>query len=119
MPQDKYDEAVAWLTEHPECIHMTWNTALTGHFDESNDGLTNEECIEAHKQASCLFLNCGKSGCLTEVAHKHEMASTPELTQAIRADRDNIPEDGKAIQVKDLPIFAKWRRRELKAEAEY
>lgn len=113
VPSDKYDKAVEWLTEHPGVINTTWSWAVSDGQDLS------PEQEEAHKIAACLFQNCGAedgefeaTGCLTQVAHHSwTEAGTPELTEAIRADKDNIPAGGEYIEVKDLPVFAKWRRR--------
>ena len=113
---DQDDKAIAWLTENPKYIYTAWNCAnvsLDAIIDEGG-GLTAKEHREAHKRASCLFEKCGDdraTGCLTQVAHADFDAGTQELTAAIRADKDNIPRDGNAIEVKDLPVFAKWRRR--------
>ncbi len=112
---DKYDKAVAWLTKHPKHIENTWNRAfcLPSQLAEIAD-ITKVQKL-AHKRASCLFESCGfhqRSGCLTQVAHgSSRQSGTPKLTRAIRADKGNIPKNGGAIKVKDLPLFANWRRR--------
>ena len=128
MAKDKYDEAVEYLTANPEFIKTAWGTALCDREDlDHADGLTEEQRKETYDKASCLFKNCGTSfspGCLTQVAHDGRdirfcrKAETPELTEAIRLDKDRIPEDGDSIEVKDLQVFAEWRRRIDKEIAE-
>jgi hypothetical protein len=86
---DKYDEAIAYLTQHPEEIYDAWNERYLHLFDRC--GL----------RSTC--------GCLTQVKYEHKQAQTPALTAAIRAD-DRIPEAEK-ITVDDLPVFAEWQRR--------
>lgn len=89
MP-DKYDKAIAYLTEHPEDILDAWGVP---------DPYTPEEI----KQAHCLFSYATPSGdyedvddecelgCLTQIRACPEMvASTKTLTAAIRAD-NRIP----------------------------
>ncbi len=100
---DKYDEAIAYLTEHPdEIVNEWWNGSATG----SNEG-----------QAGCLFNRAGDEladgrwcGCLTQVRGENLPAATPELTAAIRADH-RIPADENHITVDHLEVFAEWQRK--------
>ena len=127
--KDQYNKAAKWLTDNPKYIEIAWDEALVPDDEDfasiarrkrNGKGFTGEEHMEAHKRAACLFKNCGdkrgqfkSDGCLTQVAHGgcSRGAGTEELTQSIRADAANIPEDGAAIGVSDLPVFAEWRRR--------
>jgi hypothetical protein len=88
---DAYDDAIAYLTEHPEKIYSEWEWGKT------------------------LFEFCGHygrrfCGCLTMIRNGREIAETPELTAAIRADA-RIPTHPRAITVESLPAFAEWQRR--------
>jgi hypothetical protein len=102
--KDKYDEAVEYLTEHPEMIDAVWNEP-----DEFSAG-----CLFgfASPDGSRMYAigNNATCGCLTEVKAGNFRAYTHELTAAIRAD-NRIPEDGSEITSADLPVFAEWQRR--------
>lgn len=101
MPQDKYDEAIAYLEKNPGKIQSAWNFP--------------------HKRGGCLFSYVGRvdaasRGCLTQIKVGRAVAITPKgkedkkLTAEIRADErlPSLPED---ISVEDLPVFAEWQRR--------
>lgn len=103
---DKYSEAVAYLTEHPEEISDTWFHAST------------------HRHG-CLFAFCTPSGervarqdgkhcgCLTMIRGKwwgDGNAWTDDLTAAILAD-ERIPAADDDIGVDDLEVFAEWQRK--------
>lgn len=91
---DKYDEAIAYLTEHPDEIYENWNDP-------------------GSSPAGCLFQYCGRSydcGCLTQVAGFLGRAATSELTDAIRADV-RIPRNERDLSVDRLPALAEWQRR--------
>ena len=104
---DKYDEAVAYLTEHPDEISAAWCVPEDG--DESG-------CAKAH----CLFQYvtptgeacCGGRycGCPTLIVGRSFRAWTDELTVAIRADQ-RIPKNPDNITIDHLSIFAEWQRR--------
>jgi hypothetical protein len=117
---DRYDEAIAYLTEHPEDIVEAWDTPL------DNPG-------------GALFMGCKRfpdlySCCLTQVASGQADAETYELTKRIREDM-RIPRFTTAakaaeaswndlfpIKVEHLPVFAEWHRKmdiELNREAEW
>ncbi len=49
-------------------------------------------------------------GCLTQVAEGFKGAATPELTEAIRADK-RLPKHVSHIRREHLPVFAQWQRR--------
>lgn len=102
--RDKYDDAIAYLTEHPEQIHQVWN---------------NPEKYPA----GCLFEYAGDPhardiGCLTLIRGPNSwIAETPELTAAIRED-ERIPVCEKSVTTADLLVFAEWQRR-LDRELKY
>lgn len=108
---DKYDEAIAYLTKHPDAIQDAWQAG------------------DVHEEAGCLFVavapehqlyghsvpftSGGDCGCLTTIRcgdSRFALAWTKELTEAIRAD-ERIPKDPDDITVEHLPIFAEWQRR--------
>lgn len=105
---DKYDKAIAYLTEHPEEIFNAWS--INGTADDPRE-----------HPAHCLFQRTDGNdydddshcGCLTEVkamCDKRPRAPTYALTIAIRNDT-RIPTDVEQITVADLPVFAEWQRR--------
>lgn len=95
---DKYDKAIAYLTENPHQIFESW------------------------QWGGSLFLRTGNPrprtcdsdlvvGCLTQIrADVGYCTPTPELTKAIRND-DRIPKRPEQITVGNLPLFAEWQRR--------
>ena len=89
--KDKYDEAIDYLTEHPEQIHRAWTSPKT-------------------HTAGCLFAfvsDTPNGGCLTMV-HSAPHFAGGEWHDEIVAD-DRIPNGH--IQVEDLPVFAEWQRK--------
>lgn len=90
---DAYDDAVAYLTEHPEEIIRAWRSPQT-------------------HPGGALFAFVGNScGCLSMIRGSDGyVATTAELTLAIRSD-ERIPSDPDCITVNHLPIFAGWQRR--------
>lgn len=98
---DKYDKAIAYLTEFPGSIVEAWNHPLD-------------------HPAGCLFEYAGKDyrggcGCLTQI-HKwghtgrYICPESNEITQAIIDDK-RLPDEPVDITVKMLPVFAEWQRR--------
>ena len=94
---DKYDEDIAYLTEHPEEIQDAWGNACT------------------HDHGS-LFMWIGETtasgglcGCLTQIRHEGMQACTKELTKLIRAD-DRIPKN-EDVAPDNFYVFAEWQRR--------
>lgn len=95
---DKYEDAIAYLTEHPNEIEDAWGNP-------------------SWHVAGCLFVQCGsfsaggtRCGCLTQVRRGMYPAANTKLTNEIRAD-ERIPLDGHEITVEHLPVFAEWQRR--------
>lgn len=103
---ESYDDAVAYLTAHPEEIYEAWNEAT----DEVRGG-----CLFAYATKKDEDFHCTNIGCLTMIRHDRdarELGSEfgPEITQAIRDD-ERIPDEGDDITVEHLPVFAEWQRR--------
>lgn len=115
---DKYDEAVAYLTEHPEDIAEAWQIPVFR---------TPSKVAQAH----CLFAyvtptgkeqgnrpDAKECGCLTQIQASGPQgdndgefcAWTDALTDAIQADH-TIPTDIESVRVEDLSTFANWQRR--------
>ena len=104
---DKYDEAIAYLTENPELMGKAWAVPY-------------EDTAPKLAQAHCLFRIVDNSetfeqergsecGCITQVKCG-AMAATSELAKAIFND-NRIPSSWTEITVAHLPIFAEWQRR--------
>jgi hypothetical protein len=114
---DKYDEAVAYLTEHPEHISLAWSFQAP-------------ETAAAIKQAHCLFQHVTASGrsewrngtacgCLTTIRAEYGIAATDDLTTRIRGDA-RIPKLIDEVGPQHLHIMRDWQRRidkELNREA--
>jgi len=116
---DKYDEAIAYLTENPEDIYDAW--MLWARSDQTTDV----------KRAHCLFqvarvdpddgssLGCG---CLTQIRSGLTLGGVrcgvlgksgrqhKRLTTAVRSDK-RLPSEPGSIRVEHLPVFAEWQRR--------
>lgn len=102
MP-DKYDRAIAYLTEFPAGIGGAWGV-LAGRGAPLFQFVTptGEYASRPGDEREC--------GCLTTIKGHGFAAWTDELEAAIRAD-DRIPESGSAVTLSDLPVFAEWQRR--------
>lgn len=105
---DKYDAAIAYLTEHPDRILDAWRSPIT-------------------VKGGCLFQLASKTaeypkdsvefiGCLTQIRHNGPdriiavVEDRPDLTKAIAEDI-RIPKNQNTIKVSDLHVFAEWQRR--------
>lgn len=99
---DKYDKAIAYLTEHPDEIADAWG-----------EGTSDRDCNDP-EPGSCLFniVDLGGCGsCLTQVRRDRETArSHHPMIEAIRADH-RIPADHLDITVDHLELFAEWQRK--------
>ena len=112
---DKYDRAIEVLLEASDFkveAEEAWNAPLTheagclfqfasksGRFEEP----TVTQCDSCGNELMC--------GCLTLIRETVcDVADTPELTEAIRAD-ERIPTSPRDITPEDLPVFAEWQRR--------
>lgn len=99
---DYYDDAVAYLTEHPECIGKAW--MLHRHVSEIGGLLFG--FVTPSREMSRV-----ECGCLTTIrCDDDDVAWTKSLTQAIRAD-ERIPSKDKDITPETLPVFAEWQRK--------
>ncbi len=109
---DKYDEAIAYLTDHPDEIVAAWTDPYTTRggdlFRKIQRGVPDLKVPVWDDGNSC--------GCLTEIRssfvreHGEYLAETVELTRAIRGD-GRIPLRAEHITVEHLPLFAEWMRR--------
>jgi hypothetical protein len=97
---DKYDAAVAFLTEHPEEIDEAWN----------NPSDHSAGCLFAHTSFTGKWSPANPCGCLTQVRGGCGVAQTEEMTRAISGDF-RLPSTCAEITVDHLPIFAAWQRR--------
>ena len=104
---DRYDRAVAYLTEHPELIQDAWALDMPGDTEK-----------EIARDCEALFAYAGPSagpnrcGCLTQIrsgVRPVDRAATPELTALIRAD-ERIPADVEGLGVECLVAFAELQR---------
>lgn len=91
--KDKYDQAVKYLTTHPEKIYMQW--------------IRGADLFQfAHRMPQAPYA----CGCITMIKGGGYHAQTPEITAAIKDD-PRIPEDVDDITPENLPVFAEWQRR--------
>lgn len=107
---DKYDKAIAFLTEHPEMIREAWYVPDDGDSEEI-------------KSAHCLFQVVDKfndldgerlssCGCLTQIRSGNggSWARGAICTAEIRSDT-RIPDVISDVGVEHLPVFAEWQRK--------
>ena len=102
---DKYDRAVAFLTENPEQIDDIWSNPTDHEAGVLFQFCSKEGDLRGHSdtyEQSC--------GCLTEVASGRWPAQNEKLRAEIMAD-DRIPKRASHITVSTLPVFAEWQRR--------
>lgn len=99
---DKYDRAIAYLSEHPEQIVPAW----------FNPGKHEAGCLFRYATATGFHSGVGDQeyGCLTLIRYGDAVAETKELTQAIKTD-ERIPCTFYGITLDTLPVFAEWQRR--------
>lgn len=95
---DKYDEQIAYLTEHPEKIYDSWGSC---------DGLFEYASTDRSVRRRPDGKVCGCLTMIRMIDHYH--AYTDDLTERIRAD-ERIPDDPDRITVAHLPVFAEWQR---------
>ena len=90
---DEYDDAIAYLTEHPEGIKSAWL------------------CGDTH-QAGCLFrfVDTENPGCLTMIRGNPKKYNGGKWHDEIAADI-RIPVRSEDITVENLPVFAEWQRK--------
>lgn len=98
--RDKYDEAIEYLTAHPEAIAWAWMAPL-----KAPGG-----CLFQFATQSGYAVGGGRCcGCLTTIKSGIHVACNDFLTDAIRAD-ERIPLSH-LVTFEHLPIFADWQRR--------
>ena len=123
---DKYDDAIAYLTENPEDIHDAWSDPeeWEGRGGElfgfvGPDWKDNSNTVAYRGEVS------GTCGCLQQIraAYKSEkcgmyalddtnmtLSHWPDLWERIARDR-RLPADSSDIGLEDLPVFAEWQRK--------
>jgi hypothetical protein len=99
--KDVYDDAVEWLTAHPDRISPAWQRPYSSRFGFLF-GFTGADTADRDCEVA--------TGCLTQVKAGFANAGTPALTEAIRAD-PRIPDSMRGINPTNLHVFAEWRRR--------
>lgn len=100
---DRYDEAVAYLTEHPDKIQATWASPF---LHVHTGGALFQTAADTKRDTAICY------GCLTQIRQLPHFyrSQTPNLTKAI-LDDDRLPTNEKEITVAHLPIFAEWQRK--------
>lgn len=106
MTQLNYDDAIAYLTNHPAEISWAWM--------DSKGHPAGRLFAFATKDRSD---GSGPRGCLTTIRQSYVLkywnkktAETEELTKAIVEDI-RIPIHSMDIKVSDLPVFKEWQER--------
>jgi hypothetical protein len=103
---DKYDEAIAYLTEHPDEIEEAWMDGSIYPPDEDDKKKINP--------GACLLRMLKSTGmCLTMMKNSKNRSGDPyllALVVEVNAD-DRIPDEDVKITVESLPAFAEWQRR--------
>lgn len=92
--KDMYDEAIDYLTQHPEQIGLAWSSP-------------------SKHVAGCLFKfvsDESNGGCLTMIHSAPSEFTGGKWHCEIVAD-DRIPDSSYDIRVKDLLVFAEWQRK--------
>ena len=102
---DKYDKAVALLTDHEDELMDAW----------SDPDVHPAGCLFAFvtDDGTAKYRPDGQAcGCLSMVRsiYMPQPACTDDLTTRIRAD-NRIPREPEHITVESLPVFAEWQRR--------
>ena len=106
---DAYQQAVEFLTEHPELIIDSW-------CDPDNPGGVLFQFADPDGRSGAIRRDDGRMcGCLTQIRRGsldtwRSVAWTESLTQIISADK-RLPWDENEITSGHLPIFAGWQRR--------
>ena len=119
---DKYDDAMEYLIEHPEDIYEAWSTPgdmegrggelfgfVAPQWDDASSSVYNTDGVYA-----------GTCGCLQQIRKEKVQGGTgksgtmcmshwPRLWENIARDV-RIPSEADEIGVEDLPVFAEWQR---------
>lgn len=100
---DKYDDAIEYLTKHPDRIRECWR----------NPSRTDAGCLFAFITPDGWHASVGGKACgcptLIRADATFSPAWTPELTEIIRND-ERIPKHEAHITVESLPAFAEIQR---------
>jgi hypothetical protein len=106
--KDVYDEAVEYLTAHPNEIYSAW---VRGPY-AGDDAYGDREWSQ--HPGSYLFRTVFDDSCATEIraglSSKVENYDAPPVVMELAAD-ETVPENPEDIRPEDLPRFAYWQRR--------
>jgi len=106
---DKYDEAIAYLTENPDEIKDAWGDPSNSVPGSVLFGYVGPEWTDCSMSKDGIH----RCGCLQQIRQDEDgeefTSWWPEITRQIRQDR-SIPKDHEEIGVGDLEAFAKWQR---------
>lgn len=121
MMNDKYDDAIAYLTEFPDEIYDAWGDP-GGHAGRGGElfGFVGPDWTDASSIYDTRGVQVGTCGCLQQIREAKvnekdgtsgsmEMSHWPRLWNEIARDR-SIPSDSTEITVDDLQVFAEWQR---------
>lgn len=123
MMNDKYDDAIAFLTENPDEIAEAWGNPggmegrggeLFGYvgpdWQSSNNRMYDTRGVEAGTCGCLQQIRKAKSDGMDGKSGHMEMSHWPRLWREIASDR-RIPIESVDITVDDLRVFAEWQRR--------
>lgn len=123
---DKYDQAIAYLTDFPNEIEQAWAQPAdhpagclfqqASRINLSTGNFEKQHPVEAGEHVICI-------GCLTQIRRDAKdilpvinyvnipyCAITPDLTKEIALDT-RIPDSPDRVGLEHLPVFAEWQRR--------
>jgi len=124
---DKYDEAIAYLTRHPDEIHDAWGNpgAYEGRGGELF-GFVGPDWSSSSNAYNVRGEVSGYCGCLQQIREAYEneevdymselkdtsttLSFWPRQWARIAMDK-RIPHESDEIGVEDLPVFAEWQRK--------
>jgi hypothetical protein len=122
MMNDKYDLAIAYLTENPEEIYDAWGDP-EGYEGRGGElfGYVGPDWTSATVVYDTRGVEAGRCGCLQQIREakieghdgksgNYKMAHWPRLWRQIAGDR-LLPSDANEITVDDLSVFAEWQRK--------
>lgn len=122
MMNDKYDLAIAYLTEYPEEIYDAWGDPQ-GYEGRGGElfGYVGPDWTSATVAYDTRGVEAGTCGCLQQIREakieghdgksgRNKMAHWPRLWRQIAGDR-SLPSDANEITVDDLSVFAEWQRK--------
>ena len=123
--KDKYDRAIARITERCESQRSIWEARADIKLTDDQGRRLVADILHSiwneggslRATDSILFDMASRTrdypcGCLTQVSDRASgyIAATAALTDAIRAD-EAVPSKPTELTLADLPVFADWQRR--------